>query len=271
MHLLSANMAYSQYELSISWRRFGYYDRCCGRMTRYEGGNERRIGGDSFVKAQLEIQSLVVRCGTRAVRMENQSLTAGDCLLLTGANGVGKTSLLRALAGLRLAEVCVVRWRGRVHAMTDAEWAAMFSYIGHDNAMKRELTCAENLAFYAALKKRVAKVDAVVGAATRFGVRHCLERRCSALSAGQMRRLSLCRLLVERAPIWLLDEPTTALDGEAQDALNVCITDHLAAGGIAVIATHAPLYLNRDVQTLRLSEASAHTDRLPNAGGSAAC
>ena len=198
-----------------------------------------------------------MQCGDHAVRLADVRLKSGRCLTLTGANGVGKTSVLRALAGLRHADEMRLLWDGRAVEPPDPEWAERITYVGHATAMQESLTAAENLCFYAALKgRRVSLDDAAIGEAlSRFGMREYAERRCARLSAGRMRRLSLCRLPLEGGVLWLLDEPATALDANARADLEACVVEHLEAGGMAVVATHQALNFGERASELGLDDA----------------
>ena len=121
----------------------------------------------------------------------------------------------------------------------DAPLAERAHYLGHADALKPALTAAENLRFAGSLGggPGAAPADALV----RFGLAHAADLPCGYLSAGQRRRVALARLLVARRPLWLLDEPATALDGASQEVLGAVMSEHLAAGGLIVAATHAPL------------------------------
>ncbi|MDE3177115.1 MAG: heme ABC exporter ATP-binding protein CcmA [Pseudomonadota bacterium] len=159
---------------------------------------------------------------------------AGEALVVTGPNGAGKSSLLRAIAGfLPLAG-------GRV-ALEGGELEERTHYLGHADALKSALSAAENLAFWAALLG--GQAAPVAPALTRLGLPHVADFPVRALSAGQKRRVALARLLVAPRPLWLLDEPTTALDVGAQALFAQVMREHLAQGGIVVAATHAPLGL----------------------------
>ena len=159
---------------------------------------------------------------------------AGEALVVTGPNGAGKSSLLRAIAGfLPLGE-------GRV-TFEGGELEECVHYLGHADALKSALTAAENLSFWAALLGGTRGL--VAPALARLGLPHVADFPVRALSAGQKRRVALARLLVAPRPLWLLDEPTTALDVSAQALFADVMREHLAQGGIIVAATHAPLGL----------------------------
>lgn len=164
---------------------------------------------------------------------------AGEALVLVGANGAGKTSLLRMMAGLLRPAAGTLRWAG---APVAADWPAhraRVHFVGHADALKPALTVAENLAFWAAFAPRPAPRAAVVAdALAAFDIARLADMPGRFLSAGQRRRLALARLLVREAPLWLLDEPRTALDRDAGARLDRVIADHRRRGGVVVLALH---------------------------------
>jgi heme exporter protein A len=169
---------------------------------------------------------------------------AGEALIVTGPNGAGKSSLLRAIAGLLSLAVGAFVLEGGDDQQEIGEQA---HYLGHADALKSVLTARENLEFWAAMlradKTSPDKEISVAAALDRVGLAHVAGFPISALSAGQKRRVALARLLVAYRPLWLLDEPTGALDAAAQTRLAEIMRAHLAAGGLIVAATHAPLGL----------------------------
>ncbi|WP_420407821.1 heme ABC exporter ATP-binding protein CcmA [Hoeflea sp.] len=183
------------------------------------------------------------------------SLAAGEALVITGPNGAGKSTLLRVLAGLLRAE-------SGQFVLTDGQGAELpvfdhAHYLGHRNAMKRELRVSENLSFWKRLQASESDggldIDAAIDAVGLTGVAHL---PFGYLSAGQQRRIALARLLVTPRPLWLLDEPTAALDRRSDELFADLVRGHLADGGIAIAATHQPLGLE-GVSTLELSRATA--------------
>jgi heme exporter protein A len=165
------------------------------------------------------------------------SLEGGQALLVTGPNGAGKTTLLRLLAGLirpSAGSLCVKGGDG------DATLAEQAHYVGHQDALKPALTARENLDFWSRfLGGATQRGDALA----QFGLGDLGGIPAAYLSAGQRRRLALCRLLAVERPIWLLDEPTTALDDTARRMLGEIMLTHLSEGGIVVAATHGGLPL----------------------------
>ena len=163
----------------------------------------------------------------------------GGALVLTGANGSGKTSLLRLMAGLLGPAAGRLLWDGRGVADDIRAHARRVRFVSHADALKPALTAAENLAFWAAFDGGATDVGRRVGAALdAFGIARLADVPERYLSAGQRRRLALCRLLATPAPLWLLDEPRTALDRDAVDRLDRIIAGHRAAGGLVVLALH---------------------------------
>ena len=192
---------------------------------------------------RLEVSDVrVERGGRRVLEAVSFVLQPGEALIVSGPNGAGKSTLLRALAGLLpLAS-------GRV-VIADAEDAPpcreVAHYIGHSEGNKASLTPAENLAFWAAMLGGAGPAKAVrlKDALAAFALNPVADLPVSVLSAGQRRRVALARLLVAPRPIWLLDEPTTALDTASQIRLLDHVNRHLGIGGIAIAATHGALDL----------------------------
>ena len=165
----------------------------------------------------------------------------GAALVVTGRNGSGKTTLLRMLAGLTAPAAGEIRWRHSVTRPFDARLRAVVAFNGHLPALKDELTAEENLAQWVSLGDRSPASAAIRDALAAVA----LERRRSLpvrlLSQGQRRRIGLARLHLSRRPLWILDEPLTALDDEGIDALRDLLDTHLEGGGICVAASHQPL------------------------------
>ena len=192
----------------------------------------------------LEAHDLAARRG-HARLFEGLSFTveAGHALVVTGANGTGKTTLLRMLAGLSQPEAGEIRWDGTRVAPFDPAVRASIAFAGHLPALKDELTTEENLDAMVTLAGATASPEAVRGAldAVALASRRALPARV--LSQGQRRRIGLARLSLLARPLWILDEPVTALDAAGTGMLTDMIAAHLDRGGLAVAATHAPLAL----------------------------
>jgi len=190
----------------------------------------------------------IERGGRQVIAGLSFEATAGLGLIVTGPNGAGKTSLLRALAGFLPIEGGRFALDGGDNERTVGEQA---HYLGHAEGIKAALTAGENLAFAAAMLGGDSSRKTQLSALAALGLTHVIDFPARLLSAGQRRRVALARLLVAERPLWLLDEPTTALDGAAQVALAAIMRAHLKGGGILVAAVHAPLGLD-GAQELRL-------------------
>ena len=182
------------------------------------------------------------------------SIASGEALILRGANGSGKTSLLRVLAGLTSADEGVISWGDSVWESAPAEQRAALLYLGHANALKDELTTAENLADGLEFDGVTASASDQQPALERVGLATRCELQARRLSQGQKRRIGLARLLLAKKPVWLLDEPTNALDAEGVALFTDIVDEHLARGGMACIATHLTMQIHAPVRELDLAE-----------------
>jgi heme exporter protein A len=210
--------------------------------------------------SSLTAEKLTVQRGSRRL-VEGLSFTvkAGQALALEGANGAGKTSLLRLVAGFLPAASGTVTLRDGDKAISEPEERGRFvGWLGHHDALKASFTVAEQLEFFGKLYGRPLRRPAGDTSPARAGEdqqRALLEEvgltrqaqlPCRYLSAGQRRRLALARLLLTRRPLWLLDEPFAALDTAGKALVARLIARHCGQGGLAVAATHEPLGLNNE-------------------------
>ena len=195
-----------------------------------------------MMSAVLEVSGLACRRGGRRV-FDNLSfaLAGGELLALTGRNGSGKTTLLRALALLVPSLAGTIRWNGADVHDDRENWRAKLAWLGHLDGLKGDLTVVENILVAQRLRGQPADIDSVASALSTFDLTTLKDRAARTLSAGQRRRVALARVVAVKAPLWLLDEPLNALDAPAQKALNEGLARHLAAGGLVIAATHAPL------------------------------
>ncbi|WP_027237883.1 heme ABC exporter ATP-binding protein CcmA [Leisingera caerulea] len=174
----------------------------------------------------------VARGGIPVLEGLSFELESGRALILRGPNGIGKTTLLRTVAGLQPP------LRGRVEGAED-----QIAYAAHSDGLKPTLTVAENLTFWASVFGRSGIEQALDG----FDLQGLRDRQAGALSAGQKRRLGLSRMLVTGRPIWIMDEPTVSLDKTSVAMFANTVRAHLGQGGAALIATHIDLGLEAEV------------------------
>lgn len=196
---------------------------------------------------QLLLRDLAVARGERVlVQGLNLCVSAGNSLLLEGANGSGKTSLLRVIAGL------LRPWQGEVvlegSTDEDASVAEQSHFFGHADGVKGNLTIAENLRFW---ENYIGDGAGEGDLLEIFGLGDLGDVPAHFLSAGQKRKLGLLRLLAARRPVWLLDEPNVSLDENACNVLAGLMARHVAEGGILIVASHVDVGIAFD-QTCRL-------------------
>ncbi|AHD00639.1 heme ABC exporter ATP-binding protein CcmA [Leisingera methylohalidivorans] len=185
----------------------------------------------------------VARGGIPVLESVDFALDSGKALILRGPNGIGKTTLLRTVAGLQPP------LKGRVEGAED-----QIAYAAHSDGLKPTLTVAENLTFWASVFGRNGIEQALDG----FDLQGLRDRQAGALSAGQKRRLGLSRMLVTGRPIWIMDEPTVSLDKSSVETFADVVRAHLGQGGSALIATHIDLGLEAEVMDVGPYKAKPH-------------
>ena len=205
--------------------------------------------------ALLSCRGLACTMGNRTLFTDlDLDLPASQWLMLTGDNGSGKSTLLRIIAGLIRPSAGDVRWQDRPRRAGDPDWHSVVLYQGHASGWKDTLTARENLLQQAWLDLGAAgdHEPAVDAALDRVGLGRQRHLPFLRLSAGQRRRVGLARLVLGRRPLWLLDEPNTALDTDGQVLFAHLLDQHLVAGGCAVVATHLEVPSQRDARVIRL-------------------
>ena len=208
---------------------------------------------------RLSVENLAVRrSGRRIFSGLSFALDPGAALAVTGRNGAGKSTLIAVLAGRLRPDA----GRIRVEEVGEASLPESLHVVGHRDGLKSALTAGENLAF--AQRLLGAPRLEPRAALERMGLAHALGLPVAYLSAGQRRRVALARLLVCHRPLWLLDEPTAALDAASQALLSELMAEHRAGGGLVVAATHQALGLG-DARELRIGPPSPEAAPSPEA------
>lgn len=180
-------------------------------------------------------------------------LGPGGILQVEGANGSGKTSLLRILCLLSLPEAGEVRWNGANAEEVRPDYLGQLSYLGHSPGIKRDLSPRENLRVAAALLG--GRTELIDGTLEQIGLGAHKDIPVRQLSAGQTRRTALARLQVQGTRVWILDEPLAGLDPEGSRRVEAMLVAHCGAGGMAVVSTHHPMDLpGQDVTRAHLDE-----------------
>ncbi|AMN47039.1 heme exporter protein CcmA [Steroidobacter denitrificans] len=197
--------------------------------------------------AAIGAQPLLEACAVHLWRGERHllrgvtfTLAGGELLQVVGPNGVGKTSLLRCIAGLLPRESGDIFWGGQSIDRCRDEFHRQLAYLAHANAIKSELTTLENLHYGTVIKGRRPHAE-LLDMLQRLGIGACAELPARVLSAGQKRRVALARILLLRATLWILDEPITNLDAAGVSLVERCMDEHLRSGGMIIAAAHQRL------------------------------
>lgn len=183
------------------------------------------------------------------------TLHAGELLQTSGANGSGKSTLLRILAGLLEPHAGTVVWQDKSIFSEKEIWQRRVHYLGHQNGIKSCLTPMENLQLSSVLIKKNLNPYLASSVLKKMGLSRLLDVQARHLSAGQLRRLALARLLLNPARVWILDEPLAALDTEGQQLLTDLLNQHLTNGGMAIVATHQDLLITGKIKIIHLEAA----------------
>lgn len=199
------------------------------------GGAGAGAGAVQLAVAQVQCR----RGGRTLLQGVSFDVAPGQVVELRGSNGSGKTTLIRVLAGLTPASGGTLFWQNAPLPRGDESYARQMAYLGHQNALSAELSAAENLRFFQRLHGGVVREP--TEALQAWGLAHVAHHPVRSLSQGQRRRLALARVWSRRCSLWLLDEPCAALDDAGAQLLDARLTEHLAQGGAAVVATHRPL------------------------------
>ncbi|HEV2715645.1 MAG TPA: cytochrome c biogenesis heme-transporting ATPase CcmA [Terriglobales bacterium] len=184
-----------------------------------------------------------IRGDRRLFRDLNFQLSPGEVIELRGPNGTGKTSLLRILCGLATPAEGEVRWQDKNIRSLGEEYHSDIAYLAHQNGVKDELSAIENVRIASALAGHPLTNEQAKEKLAQVGLSNYWHLPARMLSAGQRRRIGLARLLAARAKVWILDEVLASLDEAAINLTRRLVTDHLSAGGLAIIATHQELAL----------------------------
>lgn len=182
----------------------------------------------------------------------NYQLSSGQILQIRGDNGSGKTTLLRIMAGFIEPHLGTIFWNELSILHNLDHYQKHLHYLGHQNGVRPLLSILENLELNASLVSSKLNTPDLHAIAKQCGLSHLINRQANTLSAGQVRRLAIARLILNPAPLWILDEPLTALDASGQAWFLHLLNEHLANNGMAIIATHQTISLNYPIQTMLL-------------------
>lgn len=207
--------------------------------------------GREALTAQLTADALTLFRGDRCLfKGLSFALNPGELLLLKGRNGSGKTSFLRAIAGLLELESGSVVWNEIAVTREPQVFKNSLVWMAHQVGFKGDLTLLENLHFEAALRPQSGQdIEDVLN---RLGLNRLKRLPMRSLSAGQRRRVALARMLLSEAQLWIMDEPVTNLDSEGRALVMELVGEHLAANGMVIMAAHQDVDVDATVQTIEL-------------------
>lgn len=206
------------------------------------GALEISINYDLFPATVLSSENLACVRGERLIFSSIEfALDAGEVLVVTGANGSGKTSLLRIVCGLLEAAAGEIRWNGSSARALGDDFFAELAYLGHHNGLKDDLSATENMQVWAGVSGITVDRAAARQALARMGLAGREDLPVRWLSQGQKRRAAIARLLVAERPLWVLDEPFAGLDRASTVTVEALLQEHLAEGGMAILTTHQDL------------------------------
>lgn len=202
---------------------------------------------------QLEARAVHLWRGEKhLLRGVSFALYSGELLQVVGPNGVGKTSLLRSVAGLLPVEAGEIFWQGQQLPAANDDYHRELAYLAHVNGLKSDLTALENLRYGVALRRDVT-TEELRDTLQLLRIESCSDLPVRALSAGQKRRVALARVMLTRAALWILDEPITNLDKAGIALIEARIADHMRQGGMILTAAHQLLLQGQPgVRTLEL-------------------
>lgn len=201
--------------------------------------------------AKLSGKDLCLLRGDRCLFQKlDFALDSGELLLVEGKNGCGKTSLLRAITGLLEFETGQIDWRGQSVLANHQAFRSDLVWLSHRVGFKGDLTLLENLSFETGL--RATAGDLLESSLERLGLTQLTRLPFRALSAGQQRRVALARMLMAKAPLWMMDEPFTNLDTSGQALVREVMAEHLARDGLCVVASHQNIELDAPVRRVQL-------------------
>jgi len=199
-----------------------------------------------ILTAKLLANGLTLMRGENCLFQElSFTINSGELLLLEGQNGSGKTSLMRAIVGMLSLESGEVLWNNIPVNQQRQEFHGSLVWLAHRTGLKGDLTLTENLYFEGALRQR-SDAD-LVEVFKRLGILKLRNLPLRLMSAGQQRRAALARMLLFEAPLWLMDEPFTNLDHEGRELVKSLIDEHLATGGICIMAAHQSIDINATI------------------------
>ena len=190
-------------------------------------------------KNQLQLKNISIRRGEKLlINHLDSQWNSGDFIQIEGHNGIGKTSLLRILAGLAQPETGDVLWNQEKISICRENYHNQLLYLGHQAGIKPELSAWENLKFYQQTTPCDQSEEALWNVLEIVGLLGREDLNAGQLSAGQQKRIALARLWLSTAPLWILDEPFTAIDQKGVENLTALFEEHASKGGIVILTSH---------------------------------